>query len=706
MTSGSPPESVARGDNAGANVLLNRSRAALVHGSLVLFALALIGRAAQVQLIEGHRWALEAREQQVKEQNLRPPRGRILDATGTVLVETREMMRLNIAPKNLRKTKAVPEPRLALRAGLKALNVPDSLIRRALDTTRKAVLLPGKYLPADVERFRPLAAVTRQSFLQRSVSAPVGIQRVLGDVNSEDVPKGGIEQELDSVLRGVSGRDALLYNGRGLLTETPQLQRTAAQVGHTVMLTLNRSLQEIAERELAAALRTTGASGGDVVMVDPRDGSVLAVAGFRNRKPSVAVTALTEPYEPGSVMKPFLVARLLDLKRARPDEMINTENGTWMFAKRTITDEHKAAFMPVRDVIRLSSNIGVAKLSQRFTAREQYEAMRDFGFGVFTGLPYPGESRGVLPTPAKWNPQSASSIAMGYRVSATPLQIAAAYASLANGGELLQLGLVKEIRDADGNVLYQHKRRALRRVLSPEGAATMRAMLESVVDSGTAMAARLTTYDVAGKSGTARRVVGRTYGTGTYNSTFAGMFPAQSPQYVFVARLIDPQGKIYGGTVAGNLIRGILEAALATRDASLDLGALASVEKPLPEPVKKPRTPEQIEAFLRDSLRRDSLRAPIPAPVQERAVAARIVVSLPVDAAPKKRPRTPRSGTAAERVERAVPTVYGLTLRQAVRTLHAAGFQVRLAKGMDGRTRPAAGAMAQTGGVVVLESRQ
>ncbi|MEO7521264.1 MAG: penicillin-binding transpeptidase domain-containing protein [Gemmatimonas sp.] len=708
MTMARSPDASRRAESNGAPVQVSRGRAAVVHASLVLFALAIVGRAAQLQLVEGERWVQVARVQQVRESDVMPPRGRILDATGTVLVETREMMRLNISPRDLKKSKEHADPRRTLRSGLEALNVSDSLVRRALDTTRKAVLLPGKYLPSDVERLRGVPGVFRESVLQRSISAPVGIQRVLGEVNSEDVPKGGIEQELDPVLRGIDGRDALFRDGRGRLTETPQLARTAARAGHTVTLTLNRSLQEIAERELGAVLRETGASGGDVVMINPRDGSVLALAGYRNGRPAITVTALTEPYEAGSVMKPFLVARLLDERRARPDEMINTENGAWAFAKRTIRDEHKAPSMAVRDVIRFSSNIGVVKLAQRFTPQEQYEALRDFGFGVPTGVPYPAESRGVLYTPAKWLPQDRESMAMGYRVSATPLQIAVAYAALANGGELLQPALVKEIRDADGVRVFRHQRRVLRRVLSSEGAATMKTMLESVVDSGTAMAARLSTYDVAGKSGTARRVVGKGYGSGKYNSTFAGMFPAQLPQYVFVARLIDPQGKIYGGTVAGNLINRILQAALATRDASLDLSALASVEKALPAPPRKPLTPAQLEVSVKDSLRRDSLRAPVPTPVQERPVAARVVVTLPVTSTPARRERASRAGDSAagSAESRLVPTVYGLTLRQAVRTLHAAGFQVRIAKGADGTTRPASGATARSGTTVVLESRQ
>lgn len=711
---------------------VSRGRTALVHFSLVAFALAIVGRAAQLQLFERARWRTKAQGQQVKTSDIAPPRGRILDATGAVLAESREMVALRVNPQILRPNKAFRNPRRQLQTGLRALNMPPAQIRRALDTTHKWVVLPGMYVPTDIDRFVGMPGVFRERTLRRAISAPRGIRNVMGELDAENTPKGGIEQELDTLLRGVGGRDVYVKDGRGHFLESPELQPVDPTPGHTVALTLNQSLQEIAERELLLAMARTGASGGDVVMLDPRDGAILALAGARDGKLATESTPLMQPYEPGSVMKPFLVSRLLDEGRAKPDEMINTEGGVWRLAKRPrpITDEHKASSMSVRDVIRLSSNIGVAKLSQRYTQREEYEAFRDFGFGVLTGVPYPAESRGRLPQPKFWDGSTRESMAMGYAMSATPLQIAVAYAAIANGGELLQPVLVKEIRDAGDNIVYQHKKRVVRRVLSPETARLMVTMLESVVDSGTAMAAEMKTFEVAGKSGTARRAVGRGYSGREYNSTFAGMFPAQAPQYVFVARLVDPKGKIFGGTVSGTMVNAILQAALATRDASLDRRALAAIAKPIPvtTPPPKALTPEQRLARLKDSLRDDSLRAPLPRPVDPIPEADRVTVSLPLTGArdtnvargrrAAESSRRALRGGAADSLdgdtvrgasrsgERAVPSVYGLDLRQAVRTLYAAGFQVRLTKGTDGRTRPAPGTVLPSGATVVLESRQ
>ena len=697
---------------------VSRPRAMLVHASLVLFAMAIVARAVQVQVVDSKRWTTLAARQQIEEETIAPPRGQILDANGSIMVESRELMRVGFTPRNIRpyrkrgakRTDPLLNPRPAIRQSLRALGVKDALAKRVFDTTRAWVELPGLYLPSDVERLIPLPGVTIRRVLKRRVTASEGIRGVLGTVNSAHVATGGIEQELDSLLTGVGGRNARVKDGRGNQLETPDFDVVAAQPGHSVTLTINGSLQDLAERELAEGISRTGSSGGDVVIVDPRDGAVLAMAGVRDRKPSITATSLAEPYEPGSVVKPFVIARAIDLGLVRTDEMINTESGVWSVAKRAIHDEHKAAMMSVPDVIRLSSNIGAAKIGLRMSEQEEYEALRDFGFGVLTGLPYPAESRGKLPSP-KWQAQTASAVAMGYEMMATAMQLASAYVAIANGGELLQPALVREIRNPEGHAVFTHSRRVLRRAMKPETAAWMRTMLSSVVDSGTAVAADMATYDVAGKSGTARIAKGGSYDVDRrYNSTFAGMFPAQRPQYVIVVRLVNPKGKIFGGTVAGRVVNVILQGALATRESSLDRSALAAIAKPLPAEPRKPLSPQAVASAIRDSARFDSLRAPLPAPALALAAPSRVIVALPLKTrtglvdGPTLAGTLVDSGTPTRSTMRAIPSVYGLNTRQAVRTLHAAGFHVTLKSGSMARTRPEAGALVRSGSVVVLEA--
>jgi len=701
---------VAAADPAGTTrPLVSRSRSAIVHGSLVVFAIAIVAKAVQVQIVERDRWANEALRQHVNTVKVAPRRGSILDANNSILVESRDLVRLEIKPRALPITgKKSDSMRVVLPRVLRSIGVREALIRRVLDTSSSPVVIPGLFSPTQVEAILPIRAVVATKVSKRFFSAPKGIRALLGTLDDKQSGVSGVELELNETLRGETGSDELFRDPRGVRHASPALTSIDARPGQTIVLTLNKGLQEIAELALLRAMETTGSTGGDVVIMDPRDGAVLALAGARDGKEAAVSTPLTDPYEPGSVMKPFLVARLLDEKRATPDEMINTENGKWRVDKRVITDEHVAASMPLRDVIRLSSNIGVSKLSQRMTRREEYEMLRDFGFGSFTGVPYPVESRGGVPLPSSTfgkNPQTWMSVAMGYAMTATPLQIAVAYSAIANGGELLQPMMIREIQQPDGSVVSRQERRVLRRVMSEATARSLRTMLKSVVDSGTSKEAGLVMFDVAGKSGTALRVGAKgRYVAGGYNATFAEMFPEQSPQYVIVAKLIDPKNEShFGGVVSGAMVKSIVQNALATRDNSLDRTELAKFEKLPPKPVVKPLSEAAIAAAIRDSVRFDSLRAPAPKAAEAVPEVGHVVIALPfVSAVSTPKIDDDSVDATAVAAMQEVPSVFGLDSRQAVRTLLAAGFQVKIAPGNVGQTKPAAGAVAKRGSVVVV----
>jgi len=239
---------------------VSRGRTMFVHATLIVFALAILAQSVQIQLIDRGKWAIAAVEQHVKRQTVAPLRGRILDVNGNVLVESRELVRLEISPKAIDSTKRYGSARRVLRRELTAIGVREPLIKRALDTTKGAVIIPALYAPSEVDKLVQLRAVRQTRELRRFITAPIGIQRILGTMSNEQQPQGGVELELDSLLRGVSGHDELLKDGKGNRLESPRLARISAQPGHTVTLTLNRSLQEIAERELALAMERTGAS--------------------------------------------------------------------------------------------------------------------------------------------------------------------------------------------------------------------------------------------------------------------------------------------------------------------------------------------------------------------------------------------------------------------------------------------------------------
>ena len=668
------------------------SRIGLVHLALAAFAFALLFRSASVQVVQRSRWTASAQDQHTVEARIPAPRGDILDAQGELIAQSREMVKLQVAPRDVR-------DRRALRTALLKVGVPAEFVTRATDVSRKWVTLPGDYLALDVAPIMAMRGVFATSSMQRTYGFSQGTRRIVGRVDQNGTPIDGIELALDSLLRGVPGSVTTMLDGGGRRIESPVAQRRPPVSGNTVVLTINHGLQEIAERALADAAQKMGAEGGDVVVLDPADGEILAMASLRRNPQSTASTALTESYEPGSTLKPLIAAMLLEKKRARETDVVKTFGGQWTINGRTITDEHAADHFTLADVIRYSSNIGIVQFASRLSPREEYEALRDFGFGTMTGVSYPTEAAGTLREPKLWSKQSAQSLAMGYEISVTPLQLAASYVPIANDGELLEPALVREVRAPDGRVLYRHQRRVVRRVLSPDVAGRMRQLLLDVVgDSGTGSKANLETFRLAGKTGTARRTVRGRYAASQHIPTFVGLFPGDRPQFVILVKLDNPRGDYYGGLTAAPVTKAVLEAALASRDASLDRGTLAASRQDVRPNVVRDTSAAMADARLAaETLSTVHVRESARALTAERAAkdsagTTPFVATLPA----------PRPDKAGARPPRRIPDVRGLSLRQAVHALHAAGFQVRVEGGSELATAPAAGALAPAGSVVRL----
>jgi cell division protein FtsI (penicillin-binding protein 3) len=651
--------------------MIRSSRIGLAHLTLALFAVAILVKAARVQLVDGKSWRARAARQQMREREVPAPRGEILDATRRVLAESRETVRLEITPRE------VSSP-TRLRRALERLGVDAQVIRRALDTSVKNVVVPGRFLSLDATPAMALRGVHSFAAIVRSYAVSAGAQAILGHVDANNKAVDGVELALDSILRGVSGAATIIKDSKGQSRESPIVPGTAPTKGNSVVLTINADLQEIAETALANAVAKMSAEGGDIVILDPHGGEILAMASRRPDPRQMSAMVLTEPFEPGSTAKPLMAAGLLERGRVADTDSVDTGEGFLELNGREIEDDHKVGRAPLHEVLRWSSNIGIVKFAERLSPREQFETYRDFGFGTATGIPYPSESNGVLRSPASWSKQSPASLAMGYELAVTPLQLAVAYAALANGGELVEPALVKEIIGPDGSVRFRHSRRVVRRVVSKQVADKVRGILLDVVDEGTALKAALDNYLLAGKTGTPRATVRGHYVRGRYNPNFVGMFPGDNPQYVIVVKLTAPQTSIYAGQTAAPVSKAILEAAVAARDAALDRTRLASSARstgPLGAAI----------AQAGDALpgAADSLASVVSVP---------FVATLPLQ---KLKPVPP--------AERPVPDVRGLVLRDAVRSLHSAGFRVQLARGSTASaTTPAAGELVPTGTLVRL----
>lgn len=691
------------------SVRISRGRSVVLHLSLVLFAVALLVRAGKVQLVEGDYWAARGNNQRNVLDTLPAPRGRIVDDNGVPLAVSREQVRLIISPNQLRPPSVTRNDRDTLINELTRLGVPRAVVRRAVDTTRRYVAINKLFLPSEVASLLRVRGVSAERTMQRIASGPDGLQDLVGRVNTAGKGVTGLELSLDSILTGTVGESRTLRDARGRRWSSPQASEVRARPGHTVRLTINRQYQEIIEGELLLAMQRTGASGGDLVVVNPNDGAILGMAGARDGRIVNNAPPLTQAYEPGSVLKPFYVARLIEQGRTTSSSVINTEGGRWSVGARTFEDTHKEDALSVFDVIRWSSNIGTVKLVTGLMSRDEtYELLRDYGFGAMSGLPYPAESRGILESPARWTDLSAASLSIGYEIAVTPVQLAMAYAAIANGGELLEPALIREVRAPDSTVVFKHERRVVRRVASDESARQVRAMLKAVVDSGTGRAAGLTVFEVGGKTGTARQAASNRTGERTYDATFAGMFPVSDPQLVVVARMINPKGEIFGGLVAGPMVRGVLLGAISARSSSIDRRVLQRVAQEIAIPADSLANDARPVAVLASARREanvndmsertlDSVEAGVieAAPRDVEPTPGRVIVSLPY--VPEEEPATVRE-------MRTVPSVRGLTTREATRTLFAAGFDVQVRTGVQGNTRPAAGGTARQGTVVVLET--
>src|SRR5438552_2070732 len=541
----------------------------------VLAGLALlVGRAAQVHILHGRRWAEEAQAQRTERIVLPARRGTLYDRHGTPLAVTQETYHVGIAPNELRDPVA-DGALISRRLGLTAPTWQQALRRRY-------AYFAGPYSALEVQSLRSVRGVHLESVPNRFYPDPAVARATIGRLGDDGLGASGHERTLGSLLAGRAGAAVVLKDRAGREYESPARVIAPPVPGLDVVLTLDAELQEIAQRALDDALRRMDADGGDVVMLDPGTGEVLALAS-RQRDGSARPSAFTDTFEPGSLAKIFAAAALLSLRRVSPTDHVSGEGGKWRVPGRTITDDDPQPSLTLADAIRVSSNIAIAKFAARLTPEEQYVTLRDFGFGALTGIEFPAEATGRLRPPSEWTRPSAASLAMGYELSVTPIQVAMAYGALANDGLLLQPTLIREVRSAGGGggggggVRYRHRPEPVRRVVSREVAAALRSMLRGVVERGTGTEAALTNFPVAAKTGTARRVVNGRYAAGEYTASFAALFPADQPQLVLVVKIDNPhKGSYFAAQTAAPVTRSMLEQALAARTVALDRARLST----------------------------------------------------------------------------------------------------------------------------------
>jgi cell division protein FtsI (penicillin-binding protein 3) len=588
------------------------SRLTWLAGGILLWAAIILIKLVSLQVVHHPSYLRMARQQQEKQVDIHAPRGSIFDRHGQLLAMSVPMESVFVNPRQV--------PDLSLASDL--LGRVLQLNRKQLQERLEAAKERGRGFLWVKRRVTPEEAARLKSFRLEWIGFQQESQRhypkggiaahVLGSVDHGERGNAGVERTLDRELHGASGKGRLLTDVRRRGIDW-QLS-AAPQEGADLMLSIDERIQFAAERDLAAAVDGSRARSGSVVVMNPHNGEVLALASYPGYDPNRAPRkgddpqsrfnhAASVPFEPGSVFKVFTLAAALETTDLRPETPINCGNGSITLFGRVIREASRGyGWIPMTAVLAKSSNVGAIQIGMRVGQRRLHEYVRQFGFGTGTGSPLPAESSGLVRRLDRWGKTSLGSVAMGHEVSTTTLQLAQACSVIANGGMLIKPRLIVK---KGGAAVPQA---AGRRVIRPETAIQMRRMMEEVVLHGTGTRARLEGYSSGGKTGSAQifDAAAKRY-THTYNASFMGFAPVGNPAVVVVVTLNGTSGGAagYGGAVAAPVFRAVAQEALRVLD----------VPKDLPEKLPPAETAAPIEDLAIAEL------GP-PAPVAEIAEAA------------------------------------------------------------------------------------
>lgn len=425
----------------------------------------------------------------------------------------------------------------------------------------EALKIPGVFLARENRRYYPAGEVA---------------SHVLGFTNIDDRGQEGVELAMDEWLRGTPGSKRVIKDRLGQVVEEVEQVRLP-QRGNDVVLTIDRRIQYLAYRELKAAVQKHDAQSGSAVILDARNGEILAMVNQPAYNPNnrdalqldhLRNRAVTDVFEPGSTVKPFTVAAALESGQYKPSTIIDTTPGLYRVGRKTIRDFRNYGAIDVATVIQKSSNVGASKLALAIEPRILWTIFAGAGFGETTGVSFPGESTGLLSDYYSWREIERATLSYGYGMSVTALQLARAYTLFANDGSIKPVTLVRNNQYGDDPSLYYRAEP----VLSKATVKQVRHMMQLVVqDGGTGMNAQVPGYKIAGKTGTVKKSGDGGYIEDSYISVFSGIAPATNPRLVMVVMVNEPRGeKYYGGDVAAPVFAKVMSGALRLLDVPPD----------------------------------------------------------------------------------------------------------------------------------------
>ncbi len=593
-------------------------RMGLLCGAMALALGGLISSAWRVQVEDGSAWRELAERQRQRRLHIEPKRGSIYDRNGTPLAVSVDVP--SISADVVEMLRGVDDParqearlREIAAALAKVLSLDAGEIYGKLTSRRRFVWIKRRVTADEVQAVRNLADAKgaepsvrgltiegegHRYYPGRELAGPL-----LGFVSPDGHGKDGIELGLDEDLRGKvedvhgvrdrSGR--LIFDG---VTEERALQ------GNDVVLTIDEGLQHTAERELDAAMHTYETRGGSLVVVDPSTGEILALASVPGYNPNDYTDSevdarrnrvVADRFEPGSVMKPFMIAGALAAGAINATDSIYCEHGVYSVGGITVHDTHLNDLLTPTQILAKSSNIGALKIGLTMGESALYATYRRFGFGELSGVDIPGEASGLLrPKGRPWYDAETASASFGQGIMVTTLQLAMAMGAVANGGKLLEPILVKKVTDGAG-VVARESSVQLRRQVAPTGVArTVADMLTAVTEEGgTAVEAAIPGFRVAGKTSTAQKVDPATgkYSSDKYTAVFVGFVPVDHPRLVAAVVLDEPMVGHYGGDLAGPVFRRVAEAALRALGVTPSAGAVSLSTPPHENPPSASKLP-------------------------------------------------------------------------------------------------------------------
>jgi len=532
-------------------------RAKILIGIFALLTLAVLLRLVYIQILNAQFYQNTARKQYESTVPLHAERGLIFDRNGSILVSNwlgysyaadPELMNPSSKEKTAEKFASV-------------FGLPVDYFLKKLESKSRFVWLARSITPDQASALKSFKVFGVIRVPEQRRLYPYGevAGQILGFTNVDGKGLSGIELEFDSVLAGKDGFEVMQLDGIGRKMPSVDYPRVDPVPGYNIELTIDLNLQQIVEEELAAGVEKSNAAGGSAVFIDPETGEILAMANYPRFDPSkyAAYTndemrnrAITDVFEPGSTFKIVTASAALEEGIERPDSRIYAENGKYTLYGRLIEDYEHAGWITFRQAVEISSNIAFSKIGMKIGEDKFFRYARDFGFGVKTGIELPGEVPGELKKPYEWTKVSLPFMSFGYEVMATTLQMANAYAAVANGGKLMQPYIVKKIIDHDGKTIFENSPMEIRRVVTPSVAQTLQGLFTDVVEHGTGKPARVDGLLIAGKTGTAQKLVESKYSKKFYHASFAGFFPIPNPVIAGYIMIDSPQNGYTGGQVA------------------------------------------------------------------------------------------------------------------------------------------------------------